>query len=116
MRMRIITLMTTTNIIMPTGTCWCDCGLATKPGSFFLPGHEKRAVRYLTLVEGRRSTAEKLFLLGYIPGQESLRDRALRADSTLEECGRIRPDGQPCRIIGYASGMRRHRADDNQHG
>lgn len=29
--------------LMPTGTCWCGCGKATEIGSFFRPGHDKKA-------------------------------------------------------------------------
>ena len=112
--MRFMT-MTKLMIPMPTGTCWCDCGLATKTGSFFLPGHEKRAARYLAAIEGKRSTAEKLFIMNYVPGQQSLRDAALRASTNYQECGRTRRDGQPCRIIGEDPGIRQHRADDAQH-
>jgi hypothetical protein len=29
--------------LLPTGTCWCGCGAQTDLGSFFAPGHDKRA-------------------------------------------------------------------------
>jgi hypothetical protein len=29
--------------LLPTGTCWCGCGTETDLGSFFAPGHDKRA-------------------------------------------------------------------------
>ena len=27
----------------PTGKCWCGCGGETRPGSYFLPGHDTQA-------------------------------------------------------------------------
>lgn len=27
----------------PTGTCWCGCGQATKPGRFFVQNHDRKA-------------------------------------------------------------------------
>jgi hypothetical protein len=99
----------------PTGTCWCDCGGTPKPGSFFLPGHDKRADRYLAAIEGSQSIADRLASRGFVPGTDSLRDATLSADASYEECGLTAPDGQPCRIIGRGVGMRRHRADAPQH-
>jgi len=32
-----------TTDISPTGTCWCGCGEATKPGSFFVVTHDRVA-------------------------------------------------------------------------
>jgi len=29
--------------ISPTGECWCGCGRGTDRGSFFVPGHDKKA-------------------------------------------------------------------------
>ncbi len=52
---------------MPNGWCWCDCGGRTKPSSYFLQGHDKRADRYLDAIDGSQSIAEKLATLGYMP-------------------------------------------------
>lgn len=100
----------------PNGLCWDDCGGSPKPGSFFLQGHDKRADRYLAAVEGSQSIAQRLAARGFVPGQGSLRAATLAADDSYEECGRPDPQGEPCRIIGRSVGMRRHRADDGQHG
>lgn len=100
----------------PNGFCWCDCGGKTKPGSFFLQGHDKRADRYLEAVDGSQTIADKLAARHFVPGEgKSLRDATLKADLTYEECGRKLPDGLDCRIIGKGAGMRRHRADDTRH-
>lgn len=100
----------------PNGLCWCDCGGKTRPGSFFLPGHDKRAERYLDAIDGAHTIAERLAGRGYIPGTGgSLRTATLASDSTYEECGRNLPDGEPCRIIGKGVGIRRHRGDDERH-
>ncbi|GLZ50330.1 hypothetical protein Acsp06_65150 [Actinomycetospora sp. NBRC 106375] len=107
--------MSTVKRATPNGLCWDDCGGAPKPGSFFLPGHDKRAERYLTAIDGASSIADKLAARGYVPGQGSLRAATLASDSTYEECGRRTLDGSDCRVIGRGAGMRRHRADDDQH-
>jgi hypothetical protein len=110
-----MTPKTTKVAAVPNGLCWDDCGGRPKPGSFFLPGHDKRAERYLVAIEGSQTIAERLAAGGYVPGQKSLRAATLSHDKTYEECGRLTPDGQNCRIIGRGAGMRRHRADDSQH-
>jgi hypothetical protein len=100
----------------PNGLCWCDCGGKTKPGSYFMQGHDKRAERYLEAVNGRRSIADKLAGQSFVPGQaNSLREAVLAADPTYEECGLKTTEGFDCRVIGKGVGMRRHRADDTQH-
>ena len=100
---------------VPNGLCWDDCGGKTKPGSYFLPGHDKRAERYLAAIEGSRTIAERLATAGYVPSEGSLRRATLSHDPSYEECGRLTLDGQKCLIIGRNVGMRRHRADDSQH-
>jgi hypothetical protein len=52
---------------MPNGLCWCDCGGKTKPGSYFLQGHDKRADRYLEAIDGSQSIADKLIRCS-VPG------------------------------------------------
>jgi hypothetical protein len=102
----------------PNGLCYCDCGQTPSPGSYFLQGHDKRAERYLTAISGAKSIADRLAQLDYVPGVgKSLRQDALNADQKLEECGRRSKalSGLPCRIIGEAPGIDRHRADDSQH-
>ncbi|ALL79333.1 hypothetical protein AD006_28965 (plasmid) [Pseudonocardia sp. EC080610-09] len=100
----------------PNGQCWCDCGGTTKPGSFFLQGHDKRAERYLAAINGAQNIAERLAAQGYVPGTGgSLHAATLAADPTYELCGRARPNGENCRVIGHGAGIRRHRADDSQH-
>ncbi len=100
----------------PNGLCWDDCGKSAKPGSFFLQGHDKRADRYLAAVEGSQSLAQRLAARGFVPGQGSLRAATLATDEGYEECGQTDLQGEPCRVIGRSVGMRRHRADDGQHG
>ena len=100
----------------PNGLCWCDCGGETKPGSYFLQGHDKRADRYFEVVNGSKSIAEKLADGQYVPGQgKSLRVAVLKTDPTYEECGSTALNGFGCRVIGKGVGMRHHRADHAQH-
>jgi hypothetical protein len=109
--------MASDQMLRPTGTCWCDCGLPTSQGAFFVTGHDKRAERYLMAAEGNRSIAEKIFRMGYHPGGRSLRQAALDGDPNYEECGRRSRalNGDPCRVIGEGRGIQVHRASDDQH-
>lgn len=101
----------------PNGYCYCDCGGHTRPGSFFLQGHDKRAEKYLLAIDGTQSIADRLSTRHYIPGESgmSLRAATLEADSSYEECGLKLPDGTDCRVIGRGIGMRKHRASDSDH-
>ncbi len=105
----------TTATGVPNGMCWCDCGGSPKPGSFFLPGHDKRAERYLAAVDQSASIADRLASRGFVPGLGSLRAAALASYQGYEECGRQNLEGKPCKVMGRGAGMRRHRADDSQH-
>jgi hypothetical protein len=102
----------------PNGFCFCDCGQATSPGAFFLQGHDKRAERYLTAISGARSIAERLAQLDYVPGSgKSLMEDALKADPTLERCGRRSKTlgGLPCRVIGQMPQIAVPRAVEKVH-
>lgn len=52
--------------LIPTGKCWCGCGVDTEVGSFFLVGHDKKAeARVIKDVFG--SVPEFLVAFGYGP-------------------------------------------------
>ena len=53
--------------ILPTGDCWCGCGEDAARGSFFLPGHDKKAESAVILVE-YGGVPEFLKGHGYGPG------------------------------------------------
>jgi hypothetical protein len=55
------------NKLIPTGECWCGCGQGARRGSFFLPGHDKKAESAVILVE-YGSVPEFLAKHGYAPG------------------------------------------------
>lgn len=101
----------------PTGTCWCDCGHPTSPGSYFVQGHDRRASRYLTAAAvASPSIAEQLAAAGFTPGSgKSLREAALAGSPAYEECGMTDHRGKPCRVVGLPARMRRHRAAVEQH-
>jgi hypothetical protein len=81
-----------------------------------MQGHDKRAERYLTAIEGSHSIAERLAAQGFVPGTgKSLCEATLKADPTYERCGHKNLDGQPCRVIGKGVGIRRHRAAEDRH-
>jgi hypothetical protein len=53
--------------LLPTGECWCGCLAATGRGSYFLPGHDRRAAtRVIALEYG--DIVGFLHALGYQPG------------------------------------------------
>lgn len=57
--------------LIPTGECWCGCGEEAGIGSFFKPGHDKRAEGYLIkLLYG--SVAGFLDAHGFGPEQRNL--------------------------------------------
>ena len=43
--------MASSKRLLPTGGCWCGCGVDTSIGSFFLPGHDKTAESAVISVE-----------------------------------------------------------------
>jgi len=54
-------------IPMPTGECWCGCGKGTPVGSFFAPGHDKKAeAKVISELYG--NIAGFLYTHGYQPG------------------------------------------------
>ncbi len=53
--------------LLPTGECWCGCGKDVARGSFFLPGHDKKAESAVILVE-YGGVPEFLAGHGYAPG------------------------------------------------
>jgi hypothetical protein len=110
------TTTTTTTRAKAIGLCYCDCGGETNTNSLFLPGHDKRAERYLMAVKGTQSIADELASMGFVPGSGgSLRAAALYSDPQLEECGRLNLEGGPCRTIGKGAPMQRHRRSDSRH-
>jgi hypothetical protein len=53
--------------LMPTGKCWCGCGAETGIGSFFQPGHDRRAEAAVRLIE-YGDVVDFLVQHGYGPG------------------------------------------------
>lgn len=53
--------------LLPTGKCWCGCGTDTDLGSFFAPGHDKRAEARL-IMEVFGGVPQFLHAFGYAPG------------------------------------------------
>lgn len=62
--------------IIPTGKCWCGCGGKTNRGSFFLPGHDKKAERGLREILEAKDIVSFLDANGYGdgPGKKNLYD------------------------------------------
>ncbi len=53
--------------LLPTGECWCGCGNAANPGSFWSPGHDKRGESAVIAIE-YDGVAEFLVKHGFGPG------------------------------------------------
>jgi hypothetical protein len=53
--------------LLPTGTCWCGCGTQIELGSFFAPGHDKKAESRV-IMEVFGGVPQFLVALGYGPG------------------------------------------------
>lgn len=101
---------------LPNGLCWCDCGGRPAAGSFFLPGHEKTAERYLAAINNASTLVQRLADRGFVPGQVGLRAAVLAsAAGYYEECGLDRADGQPCPVIGRGDAMTQHRSQTHRH-
>lgn len=62
-----------TTRLLPTGECWCGCGHEVTRGSFFLPGHDKKAESAIILVE-YGGVPEFLDKHGYAPGGKNLQN------------------------------------------
>ncbi len=59
----------------PSGKCWCNCGERTVAGSFFLPGHEQRAVS--AIIEHYFCDARGFVAaFGWQPGEPRFESRA----------------------------------------
>jgi hypothetical protein len=71
--------------LLPTGKCWCGCGHDVARGSFFLPGHDKKAEAAVILVE-YGGVPEFLTKHGFGPGgknpQKALEEWHLKNNST----------------------------------
>lgn len=57
--------------LIPTGECWCGCGAEAGIGSFFVPGHDKRAESALIQLK-YGNVAGFLHHHGYGPGGSNL--------------------------------------------
>jgi hypothetical protein len=58
--------------LIPTGECWCGCGEETGLGSFFRPGHDKKAESYVIALDFG-TVADFLDARGYGPGGKNPR-------------------------------------------
>ena len=52
--------------LIPTGRCWCRCGAAVVRGSFFAPGHDKKATAVI-IQEVFGDVASFVAAFGYAP-------------------------------------------------
>lgn len=73
--------MTTKRKAEPTGECWCGCGSETKPGGFFLTGHDKTAESAVIGAE-YGSVAQFILEHGYGPGGKNPRQVAGKAKAS----------------------------------
>ena len=85
--------------LLPTGTCWCGCGIETAIGSFFARGHDKIAEAALLAARYESSVAQFLHHHGFGP-QESVLEAAVR-DGGWEECRYCDYAGAPLSIRNH---------------
>lgn len=97
--------MTTTERprLIPTGSCWCGCGLQVGRGAFFAPGHDKVAEAALLAAKYGGEVAQLLDEHGYGPGH-SVTEAAVR-HGAWEHC----PHGG-CPYAGTPASVRNHRS------
>lgn len=88
--------------LIPTGTCWCGCGIETGIGSFFAKGHDKVAEAALLAVQYGGAVAQLLHHHGYGP-HKSVTDDAVR-NGSWERC----PEADCC-YCGTSTSVRTHR-------
>ncbi|MHC3450725.1 hypothetical protein [Streptomyces prasinus] len=88
-----------TDRLLPTGTCWCGCGMETRIGSFFARGHDKVAEAALMAVRYEASVPRLLAEHGFGPANSVL-EAAVR-DGGWEECEYCEYAGAPLSIRNH---------------
>ena len=73
--------------LVPTGTCWCGCGAEVDLGSFFAPGHDKRAEARL-IMEIFGGVPQFLVAFGRGPGGASISSDASWVEAAMKLAGR----------------------------
>lgn len=86
--------------LIPTGTCWCGCGVETGLGAFWARGHDKVAEGALLAAQYGGSVAQLLHKHGYGPGH-SVSQAAVDAGA-WEQCSK-------CIYLGTPGSVRNHR-------
>ncbi|MFI8182454.1 hypothetical protein ACIF70_18330 [Actinacidiphila glaucinigra] len=87
--------------LIPTGTCWCGCGIETGIGSFFARGHDKTAEAALIAVKFGSSVPQLLQAHGFGP-QYSVTDAAVRSGDWQRCCH------AGCKYVGAPASVRNH--------
>ena len=72
--------------LVPTGNCWCGCGVDVDLGSFFAPGHDKRAEARL-IMEIFGGVPQFLVAFGRGPGGASIASDASWMESAMKLAG-----------------------------
>ena len=70
----------------PNGYCFCGCGNAVAPGSYFKTGHDKKAEGDMNAIHHGDSVVQRIVDRGYGPGEINLHDEAIR-QGLREPCG-----------------------------
>ncbi|GAB3660802.1 hypothetical protein [Glycomyces tarimensis] len=93
--------------LLPTGTCWCGCGLDTGIGSFWVRGHDKIAEGALIAARYENSVAQMLKDHGYGP------DASVRAAAVEAGYWGTCPS---CDYTGTPASIRSHQSKQHQIG
>lgn len=88
--------------LIPTGSCWCGCGLDAAIGAFVAQGHDKKAEAAVLAIHYGGSVPQLLHAYGYGPGH-SVTDEAVRR-GVWERC-----PSKGCHEAGTAASIRNHR-------
>lgn len=88
--------------LIPTGTCWCGCGLDAAIGSFVALGHDKKAEAAVLAIHYGGSVPQLLHAHGY-DSRRSVTDEAVKR-GVWERCPHT-----GCIEAGTPASIRTHR-------
>lgn len=95
-------MTTTERRLLPTGSCWCGCGVEVGLGSFFARGHDKIAEAAILAVRYDGSVAQLVADHGFGP-DKPVRQAALES-GLWAEC-----PAPACDYLGTPENIRVHR-------
>ena len=83
--------------LIPTGNCWCGCGTSIDLGSFFAPGHDKRAEAKV-IMEVFGGVPQFIAAFGYAPSSDGRVSTTSWVDNAMRLKGIAPPERQLIRM------------------